>query len=149
MAKEITITIGINEKDLQNSCTKREQTEGLNKHEPSQYSRFFDESCPGWTNDAEYNLAYLRTQQLHANALLKSRGYLFLNDLYDILGFPRTKVGALVGWVYDPSNSDIDNFIDFGIYDLRDPNKRKFVNGYKNSILLDFNVDGCIINILR
>lgn len=112
--------------------------------EPSDYARFFDEYCAGWTKDSEYNLMFLKAQQAHANNLLREQGYLYLNTVYDMIGIPKTKAGQVVGWVYDESNPDIDNYVDFGIYDLYDENKRDFVNGRERSVLLDFNVDGNI-----
>lgn len=112
--------------------------------EPSDYARFFDEYCAGWTKDPEYNLMFLKAQQAHANNLLREQGYLYLNTVYDMVGIPKTKAGQVVGWVYDESNPDIDNYVDFGIYDLYDESKRDFVNGRERSILLDFNVDGNI-----
>lgn len=112
--------------------------------EPSDYARFFDEYCAGWTKDPEYNLTFLKAQQAHANNLLREQGYLYLNTVYDMIGIPKTKAGQVVGWVYDESNPDIDNYVDFGIYDLYNESKRDFVNGRERSILLDFNVDGNI-----
>ena len=91
---------------------------------------------------------FLRHQQNYANDILKNRGYLFLNEVYDMLGFPRTKYGQIVGWVYDEKNSNGDNFVDFGIYDKDNPEKRKFVNGYETAIWLDFNVDGNILDLI-
>jgi hypothetical protein len=61
---------------------------------------------------------------------------------------PRTKEGAVVGWVYDEKNPTGDNFVDFGIYDTTKKNNVDFVNGLKSGILLDFNVDGEIISTL-
>lgn len=112
--------------------------------EPSDYARFFDEYCAGWTKDPEYNLMFLKAQQAHANNLLREQGHLYLNTVYDMIGIPKTKAGQVVGWVYDESNPDIDNYVDFGIYDLYNESKRDFVNGRERSILLDFNVDGNI-----
>ena len=40
-------------------------------------------------------------QQNWADERLKSRGHLFLNEVYDMLVARRTKAGAQVGWVYD------------------------------------------------
>lgn len=112
--------------------------------EYSDYARFFDESCAAWHSDPEYNLMFLRSQQQYANDLLKSRGRLFLNEVYDMLGIDRTKAGQVVGWVYNPKdeNAEGDNFVDFGIYDMSKERVRAFVNGYEANILLDFNVDG-------
>ena len=115
----------------------------------SDYARFFDEYCAGWTKDAEYNLMFLRQQQNYANELLKSRGHLFLNEVYDMLGFERTKAGQVVGWVYKYEHPIGDNFVDFGIYVLDNEKARDFVNGRERSILLDFNVDGDILSLMN
>lgn len=112
------------------------------------YARFFDDGCTGWEKNAEYNLSFLRIQQQYANDLLRSRGHLFLNEVYDMLGIPRTKEGQAVGWIYDPDDDTRDNFVDFGIYDATREATRNFVNGYERTILLDFNVDGCIWDLI-
>jgi hypothetical protein len=121
----------------------------------SDYARYYDESCSGWTNDPEYNLMFLKAQQQYANDKLIAQGYLFLNDVYDMLGIPRSKAGQIVGWVYDPKNPMGDNYVDFGMYDVKvagyrneftndsiNEERKDFINGYRPSILLDFNVDG-------
>lgn len=112
----------------------------------SEYARFFDESCAYWEKDSEYNLYFLKSRQQLANDMLVSRGYLFLNEVYDMLGIPKTKAGQIVGWVYDEKNPVGDNYVDFGIYDINREKARDFVNGYERVILLDFNVDGNILD---
>lgn len=114
----------------------------------STYARFFDDGCKGWTKDPEYNLTFLRAQQNYANDLLKTRGYVFLNEVYRMLGIPESQAGQVVGWIYDPEDTSRDNYIDFGIYDIHKPKNRDFVNGYERTILLDFNVDGNVLNAL-
>ena len=114
----------------------------------SDYARFFDEACPAWEKDSEYNLMFLRAQQQYANDLLRARGHLFLNEVYDMLGIPRTKAGQVVGWVYNTENPVGDNYVDFGIYDMHREVVRDFVNGYERVILLDFNVDGNIWDLI-
>ena len=114
----------------------------------STYARFFDDGCKGWTKDSEYNLTFLRAQQNYANDLLKTRGYVFLNEVYRMLGIPESQAGQVVGWIYDPEDTSRDNYIDFGIYDIHKPKNRDFVNGYERTILLDFNVDGNVLNAL-
>lgn len=111
----------------------------------SEYARCFDETCLGWTRDAEYNLMFVKQIQNWANDQLQANGYLFLNDVYHMLGIQRTKAGQVVGWV---RNGDGDNYVDFGIFDLKDKSKRRFVNGYEKSIWLDFNVDGPILELM-
>lgn len=117
----------------------------------SPYARFYDDGCKGWEKDSESNLFFLRAEQNFANDLLKSRGYLFLNEVYERLGIKPTKMGQVVGWIYDPRNPDHngDNYVDFGIYDIHREKARDFVNGYERVILLDFNVDGPIIDRLE
>ena len=114
----------------------------------SEYAKFYDAGCAGWDKDPEYNLAFLRRQQDYANERLKNQGYLFLNDVYDMLGIPRTKAGQVVGWIYDEKHPIGDNFVDFGIYNFDIEKNRDFVNGYESVILLDFNVDGNILDMM-
>jgi len=115
----------------------------------SDYAKFFDASCEAFTKDPEFNLMFLRRQQDFANEKLKCQGHLFLNEVYDMLDIPRTKAGQVVGWIYDPKNKDSigDNYVDFGIYKNCEPHRR-FVNGLEQNILLDFNVDGVIYDLI-
>ena len=114
----------------------------------SQYARFFDECSECWEKNAERNLAFLLAQQNYANDKLRAKGYLFLNDVYDMLGLAPSQAGQCVGWIYDPENPNHkgNNYVDFGIHNIHRKENRKFVNGYERSILLDFNVDGDILN---
>lgn len=105
----------------------------------STYARCYTDGCVGWTKDPEANLMFLRAQQRYANELLKSRGHVFLNEIYDALGLPRSSAGAQMGWMYDPENPD--HKINFGIYNIHIPANRDFVNGWERSIWLDFKVD--------
>lgn len=116
-----------------------------NKYSP--YAKIFDETHPDWHKDPEQNLYYLKARQSQANDMLRARGHLFLNEVYDLLGFPRTKAGAIVGWVYDEKNPDGDNFVDFGFMDVyRHRDSADFVNGYERSVILDFNCVGSILD---
>lgn len=112
----------------------------------SDYARFFDEGCAEWDKSPEYNLTFLKAQQNYANDRLRAEGFLFLNDVYRMLGIPPTKAGQVVGWIYDSENPCGDNYVDFGIYNGYHEANRNFVNGYEEVILLDFNVDGDILD---
>ena len=125
-----------------NEVVVKEEVKTMDPNLYSDYAKFFDESNVNWNRNPEYNLMFLKSQQQYANDLLKSRGRLFLNEVYDMLGIERTKAGQVVGWVYDEENPIGDNFVDFGIYDMSKERVRAFVNGYEPNILLDFNVDG-------
>ena len=112
----------------------------------SDYAKIYDAGCNGWTKDAEFNLMFLRHTQAQANDILKRRGYLFLNEVYDMLGFQRTKAGQVMGWIYDEENPVGDNFVDFGIYNTDIEKARDFVNGIERVIILDFNVTNILDN---
>ena len=114
----------------------------------SPYSIVFDDGNEGWDPDPERTKFFLIQQQNWANERLKAKGHLFLNEVYDMLGARRTKAGAQVGWVYDENNVVGDNYVDFGIFDTRRSKARDFVNGYEKVIVLDFNVDGCILDLI-
>lgn len=109
---------------------------------PSEFAVIYDDGCAGWTKDPEDNKFFLIQQQRYANERLKRRGYLSLNEVYELLGFPSTKAGQVVGWLYnckDP-NYKGDDFVDFGLYNVDYEPNRDFVNGYERNIILDFNV---------
>lgn len=136
----------------ENGNTKKEEKEiyvaegKLTGYSP--YAVVFDESNPNWQRDAEYNKMFLVSAERYMNDRLKRVGYVFLNDVYDYIGHPKTKAGQVVGWVYDEKSPVGDNYIDFGIFNIHSQKACDFVNGYEKSIVLDFNVDGNILDLL-
>jgi hypothetical protein len=111
----------------------------------SLYSVVFCEGNTGWTKSPELNKFFLIQQQNNANDKLRLNGILTLNDVYDMVGAPKTAYGQIAGWVYTDDGSAGDNFVDFGIFDVTNAKACEFVNGHERSIILDFN---CIGNIL-
>lgn len=140
-AKEIEEKI-IDENGNEKTVTK---TVNVAENPHNLYSVVYDDGCVGWTKDPEANKCFLLQQQAHANKILQLRGHLFLNEVYDMLGVPRTSYGNVVGWIYDEEFPEGDNYVDFGIFDIYNGQKTAFVNGYERSIVLDFNVDGEIL----
>lgn len=118
--------------------------EGPTDGRPSKYARIFDEFSRNWNTTPMYNQMFLKAQQQYANDLLQSRGHLFLNEVYDMLGLERSPEGQIVGWSNDSAYGD--NYVDFGVFRNDVYSAVRFVNGDENSILLDFNVDGPIWN---
>jgi len=111
----------------------------------SQYAKFFNASSPQWRASNEDNIFFLKAQQTCLNVTLKVQGHVFLNEVYDVLSIPRTTAGAVVGWV----DGHGDSVIDFGIFGPENTYNTDFVNGYqRDEILLDFNVDGLIFDII-
>lgn len=103
----------------------------------SPYGVIFDDENINWSADEDLSMLHLKCQQQYANDILQTRGHIFLNEVYKMLGFPHTPAGAVTGWVKGQG----DNFIDFnlqdGIFEGEDKNGRTVTKW-----ALDFNVDG-------
>lgn len=143
-AKEVEEKV-VDEKGKETTVTKTVEVVDPNAIH-SIYSVVFCEGNSGWTRNAELNKVFLIQQQNYANDKLKLNGVLTLNEVYDMIGAPRTAYGQIAGWVYTDDSSIGDNFVDFGIFDVSNEKACDFVNGYEKSIILDFN---CIGNILE
>ena len=142
-AKQIEETV-VDENGKETTVTKTVEIVDPNVAH-SIYSVVFCEGNTGWTKNAELNKVFLLQQQNYANDKLRLNGVLTLNEVYDMIGAPRTAYGQLAGWVYTEDSSVGDNFVDFGIFDINSEKKCDFINGIERSIILDFN---CIGNIL-
>ena len=108
----------------------------------SDYAVIFDAISPYYSKNPLYNQSFLKAQQSIANDMLRARGRLFLNEVLEMLGLPKTKTGQIVGWVYNKDCPTGDNYVDFGIYDMWREKVKEFVDGHEPVIILDFNVDG-------
>lgn len=143
------------ENNPNNTLTEEKKATAVNTNALSDYSVIFDEvNSRYWQNDPNYNMTFLLGRQHEANTMLKLNKHLFLNEVYDLLGVPRTKAGQYVGWVYDPADPRGDNRVDFGIFPVdileestRGERKRAFINHEEANIILDFNVDGDILSV--
>lgn len=118
--------------------------------EPSGYARWFDSENANWHAPPfeNHNYVWLRTQQNWANDMLRARGHMTLNEVYSMIGLPHTSAGAVVGWLYKRDNERGDNYIDFGCFGDDAGQPRDFNNGRDGAILLDFNVDGPIWDLI-
>lgn len=155
--------ITVEEKDEKGKVKKVKKDVYFMPNGPSIYARVFDEFLDeervrinhAWNPHWLTNKAFLISTQNWMNDLLKIRGHVFLNEVYDRLGFDRTPEGAVVGWLRDSEYGD--GYIDFGIFEIGrndyatdydndtiGEQNTDFINGYTNRILLDFNVDGNI-----
>lgn len=102
----------------------------------SDYIHSFGPENQNWGRH-EHNLFYVTRAQSYFNDKLQTDGHVFLQDVLRHLGLSDSKVGAVTGWVYDRNTGD--DYIDFGIKDMQAS------HGY---ILLDFNVDGVILDLI-
>lgn len=141
---------GVTDKKVKNEETGKEETQkfvsgdAMNKLcDYSDYSRLFDEMNPNWSDNPEINKYFLRQAEAWCNNKLKAQGHLFLNEVYDQLGYEHTSAGSVVGWVLGNG----DDYVDFGLFDITDKTKEAksaFINNVEKSVIIDFNVDGVI-----
>lgn len=110
----------------------------------SPYARCFDATSPYWKKDPEMNLFFLKCQQNWLNDQLQANGFVFLNDVYDQLGFEKTSAGQMVGWIRR-KDGGVDGYVDFGLYEAH---TLAFLSGHDPDIWLDFNVDGLIQDLI-
>lgn len=146
----------IKSKDISDEATTDENSEKrvASPDYKSEFAQVLDKNSRYWDKNFDVMLNILSMQQNLANDMLRANGHLFLNEVYDLLDLPRTKAGQIVGWIYDPKNNiKNDNYVDFGI--CCDPDIRYFGrNDYledesgEQAILLDFNVDGNILDLI-
>jgi len=145
-AQEVETTV-VNEKGKEKTVKeiKNVAPAGWDPSKFSPYARFFDETNPAWVrNDPEQSRFYLKALQAQANDRLRARGHLFLNEVYEWLRYPLTDYGQNVGWIYDIKNPKGDNFVDFGIFEVRRETNSEYGGDYVEGFILDFNTVGDI-----
>ena len=109
------------------------------------YNRLFAEGeTTQWINDLAVNKLFIQNQQRMAQILLGNRGYLYLSEVYEALGFPETDTSRVVGWKagFNPDGSKEIPVIDFG---LDRPLPDDWKHSKEKAIYLDFNCQGLII----
>jgi hypothetical protein len=130
-------------------ATRKVVTELPSSVKHNEYIRFFaPEETKCAKRDVDADLFFLKAQQAFMNQRLKAEGFLFLNDVFEALGFRKTSAGQLVGWIDDQELGD--GFVDFGLDDTINP-----VHGQPGdkeawtSIQLNFNVMGVMYTLIE
>lgn len=111
---------------------------------------WFDEDTSANYEPSDWkNSRFLHDVQAAMNRQLQYKGHVFLNDVFDALGLPETPAGCQLGWLRGGPNENT-KFIDFGLDLNTDKVTRARINETvgKNAVLLDFNIDGVIWNLL-
>lgn len=104
----------------------------------SHYARVFDETSTYWLPNKELNLMFLNMQQHYFNQRLQAIGYVFLNEVYEVLGLQKSTEGQMIGWLRFGSG---DGYIDFKLHVVDFPDSQP--------IHIDFNVDGSILYTIK
>ena len=140
---EVEEVVGVDEEG--NEVVEKKVVEAVEPSGMSIYSVFFDSGNRGWCKSPELNKVFLVQQEEAANFMLRSKGIVTLNEVYEMIGAPRTQYGQIAGWVYSDEAGTGDNIISFGLDNPANEGVRDFMNLRENAVLLDFN---CIGNIL-
>lgn len=117
----------------------KEVTKELTSKDDKYFLFDFGPGNVNWVPNVEHNLFFLQSHQTVFNDILRAKGHVFLSEVLDALGIPRTPASIVTGWVYDKENPNGDNKIDFGIENKWDE------NGYFS---LDFNTDGVVYHLI-
>lgn len=109
----------------------------------SRHARFWGVGSK-WYDDVRaksnpnYNPEVLLEFEDYFNQLLRTRGYLFLNDVYDHFGWKKTFEGQNAGWIYDPKKGN--HQISFGLRNVHNKAMVAFMNGEEpEGVWVDFN----------
>lgn len=123
---------------------KKTQTETIVRTGRSPYGVIFHEGNPNWKPLPEYNYFFLRVVERSLNDRLNAKGYIFLKDVLEELGFEPTPASCVVGWLSE-ENGGKDGRVSLGVFD--DPDQMRvhqYMVGVEGELYLDFNVDGVI-----
>lgn len=123
----------------------RKRTKTVATLDPSSKSALhfmYDANCASWCKDPGYNQNFLDNLQTWFNIILKQRGHITLNDVYDKLLVPRIPEGQVLGWVYQDLG-DNDMYVSFG-----HQKDGEFVAGFKRDVMLEFNIHGPILELI-
>lgn len=128
----------------ENGKTKKQKTKvGIaDTGELGSFTRMYDNTCKFWDNAMSYNLSRLRMEEEYVNHMLKSRGYMTVNDVYERIGLDPVPEGQIYGWVYEKPG----DYISFGIDEINRETVQDFADGYITSLVLEFNVQGNILD---
>ena len=137
-AKEVLDGVEVKTSVDENGNVVEEKVQG-DPVETSPYKFRFDKYSINWEKDKFQNQCTLISEENWANDVLSLQGYLFLNDVLDRLGIPRTKAGQIVGWV---KNGEGDGYVSFGTFDC---SKYEDIRYDENAFDLEFNCDGDIL----
>lgn len=121
----------------------------------SQFARLFDECNDLYQKNivningkepsyGVYNLNLIANLEKEANKQLRERGYLTINDVYELLHFEQIKAGRDAGWIWDPNDPTCRNntHINFGTFRGKDEeDMRAMYLGIERAFILDFNID--------
>lgn len=149
-AREIEYGMKPAESTLEEVNTKPKKAKYLeldDPNKPSIYAAWFSSKQHNlWTPSAEATLNNLHLVEKYMNDKLNMRGHLYLNEVYDMLGLPRTKVGQVVGWSL--KNPRGDGYVSLRLEQVEAQMNSPFVLFPDDGFWINPNVDGNILDMV-
>lgn len=142
--KERDIYYGVTEKHIEIDG-KKQLVRVIDKDGFSPFARVFDANSWRWENNPEINRMIILAQEAYMQDKLNRYGYVLLNEAYEVLGLERSSEGAIYGWIRSKPNEPT-KLISFGLDKF--PQNIHFIKGQENHVVLDFNVDGIIYDMI-
>lgn len=142
--RERDLYLGVEKRTIEDSDGEKQKDVNVLEGATSEYSFLFDEFSKMYRKGDSDNRDFLMVAESYFNDLLRMRGYVFLNEVLNHLGIEPVPSGQIVGWVWETVEGD--QHIDFGLYEVYNAN---FLKGWERSVMLDFNVDGPILEALK
>lgn len=110
------------------------------------YSRLVREKDNG-ENDAIQVRNELVSVQNVANDMLRARGHIYLNEVYDLIGIPRVPEGNIVGWVHKDHNGNL-GYVDLGLFYQTKDASEKDIQLADVGVMIYPNVQGIIYDLV-
>jgi hypothetical protein len=146
--REQEIYYGVKTEKITDENGKTKTVKTFDPLDSTPYTRYFDPRNPNWQRgNRELNLFFLKNVQNWCNDRLNARGFLYLNEVYELLGVHESPEGQIIGWLV-PQLGGEDGYVDFNIQNPVNQQIEKFRRGEEEGILLDFNHDGMILERL-
>lgn len=100
VAEELSTPVRNEKRMVRNENTGKEKEQEVSVREELQSleGEWFDQSCEYTADDHSYNVHFVNAVKDKLENQFTRNGSLLLNQVYDALGLPRTKTGALMGW---------------------------------------------------
>lgn len=130
--------------DIQEGKEESPATPELKVVTNSPYAFIFDEYSPLFCNTFQENMNRATAAEQTLNRRLGVHDTVVLNEVFDLFGLPRTPVGAVVGWKYDPNGGT--HQVDLGLGRMAAAYREAIDNGwiFDQGLLIDPNTQGAI-----
>lgn len=99
----------------------------------------FDETNVNFYPNDEYSTFFIRSAQQHFNDLLRTQGFIFLNDVLKYLGLKPTMVGQIAGWTLPELRPQARGYIEIKIA------QRQIKDGKLKEYFLEIEHEGVIL----